>query len=315
MPDLTREDPIFSIFPIQEENTHIVSWVQKDNFTGLQALRGIGGAPTRVNRVGDNRFTMTPGVYGEYMAIDELALTAKADPISMRPVDLTSETAECQMHLLMRRLDRIRYIAWKALTGQFVVPNNRGLVHADAFAVQTEDAAVAWNDLDDSTPLKDLLGIKTSMARGRSCSFGTQAKLFMNSATVSQLLLNENPDDLGGKKLAGGGSQLGLGDVNRVLNSFGLPSIIEYDRGYFTEGTETWNMFIPDGKAALIGYRNGETPGAYKMTRNGQTGLPGAYTFVKDTKDEVPREVKVHDGHNGGPVLWYPGDIVWLSLY
>lgn len=312
VPELSAADPVFSILPVREIDAHIISWVQKDNYTGLQALRGLGGAPSRVNRVGDNRYTMTPGVYGEYISIDELVLTAKADPVTMRPIDLTTEVSEAQLQLLQRRLDRIKYIAWNVLQGRFSVANGRGVIHTDAYEVQSSVVGTSWATYTTSTPLADLLEVRTTFARGRSCSFGADAMLYGNSSTISDLFLNSNAADLGGRKL-NNSSVMGVGDVNTILNSMGLPSLFIYDGGYYTEDTDTWNMFIPDGVLILVGKRQAETAGYYAMTRNGQTGQPGSYSFVKDDTQKVPRSPEVHDGHNGGPCLEYPGDIVVIT--
>lgn len=313
VPQLAEADPLFGIMPMREVDSHIISWIQKDSFTGLQQIRGLGGAPSRVQRVEDNRYTMTPGVYGEYMDIDEIILTAKADPVTMRPINLTSEVAECQLQLLQRRFDRIKYIGWNALMGRFSVANGRGVIHTDAFDVQYVDVSTAWNDYDDSTPLVDLSTIANTYSRGRSCSFRSDATLYGTGSTISDLYLNVNPEDLGGKKIGGGNTTLGLGDTNKVLEAFGLPQLKPYDGGYFSEGTKTWNTFIPDGYLLLVGKRMGATPGYYAMTRNAQTGQPGAYSFVDDDPKRVPRSPRVHDGHNGGPCLEFPGDVVLIK--
>jgi hypothetical protein len=53
----------------------------------------------------------------------------------------------------------------------------------------------------------------------------------------------------------------------------------------------------------------------YQMVRNATNPNmePGAYTRVWDSAAEdgrPPRRIEVHDGHNGGPALYFPGDIV-----
>jgi hypothetical protein len=89
-----------------------------------------------------------------------------------------------------------------------------------------------------------------------------------------------------------------------------------YDEGYLDEAG-VFTLYIPNGKAVLIGSRrDGQPVGEYRMTRNANNpGIsPGAYTKVVDDPDDVPRSVEVHDGHNGGPVLYFPSAIVVVTL-
>ena len=42
---------------------------------------------------------------------------------------------------------------------------------------------------------------------------------------------------------------------------------------------------------------------------------PGAYQKIIDKgEDAVPREVEVHDGHNGGAVLYFPSAMVVMNV-
>jgi hypothetical protein len=52
------------------------------------------------------------------------------------------------------------------------------------------------------------------------------------------------------------------------------------------------------------------------MTRNANNpgAAPGAYQKVVDNTDDVPRTVIVHDGHNGGPVVYYPSAICVMTV-
>ena len=61
LPRLTMERPVFDFFPISESDDSVVAWEQLDNFKGLQAVRGIGGAPSKVIRGGVSRYVMEPG--------------------------------------------------------------------------------------------------------------------------------------------------------------------------------------------------------------------------------------------------------------
>ena len=53
------DDPILQKhFPIVNVDSHILSWEQRDNYKGLQQVRGLDGQPKRINNVGAKRFTM-----------------------------------------------------------------------------------------------------------------------------------------------------------------------------------------------------------------------------------------------------------------
>jgi hypothetical protein len=77
-------------------------------------------------------------------------------------------------------------------------------------------------------------------------------------------------------------------------------------------------LFIPNNKVVVVGTRPaGQRVGEYRITRNANNPDlgPGPYMKVVDNgEDKVPREIDVHDGHNGGPVLYYPGAIVVMSV-
>src|SRR5438046_2228521 len=76
-PRLTKDRPIFDIFPIRSVDSHLLRWEQKDNYLGLQQIRGLNGDPARVSRVGGKVYQMEPGVYGEFLRIDEQELTTR----------------------------------------------------------------------------------------------------------------------------------------------------------------------------------------------------------------------------------------------
>ena len=88
-----------------------------------------------------------------------------------------------------------------------------------------------------------------------------------------------------------------------------------YDGGYKNDAG-TFTLYIPINKVVVFGYRAGATPIAeYRIVDNANNpnGAPGPYTRVEEST-EVPIRVKVHDGHNGGPVIYYPSDIIVLSV-
>ncbi len=49
---LTQDDPIFQLFPIEEEDHHLLKWEKRDNDLGLKELRGLNGESPRVKKTG-----------------------------------------------------------------------------------------------------------------------------------------------------------------------------------------------------------------------------------------------------------------------
>jgi hypothetical protein len=318
-------DPVFfkELFPVENSDTDKLEWEQLDNFYGLQQARGLNGNPSPVSRTGSNRFSTEPGYYGEFSEIDEKELTKRGKFAKFTgSVDLTDLTMIEQRKLLQRRIDRQRWLGWTLLTtGQFNVPSpNGGYEHRDRYIFQTITASPGFSNLTTATPFAYFLNLLTTH-RGTSSQYGTAATIYVNATTVQRILGNTNANDLGGRyRIDGGNTVNTLDDANKVLNARGLPSIKVYDEFYTTaaDGINNNVTFIPDGIGVMIGKRPAGAPiGAYRMTINANNDMqPGAYTFVKDsanTKD-VPRKVEVHDGHNGGPVVFFPSAIKVLNL-
>lgn len=315
---LTMDDPLFDIMPIRMTENFIVMWEQKDNFTGLQGLRGLDGTPARVNAVGGKRYQMTPGVYGEFSEIREEELTMRRSFGSFAtPIDISDLVMERQDQLLSRRIDRIRQIGWSVLQGSFAVSGLQGIVHADAYPVTRYSASVPWATRATATPLQDARNIQL-FEEGRSTSFGSNAKMFMNRRTFNDMVANLNANDLAGRRVTGLLSVLNLDEINRVLLGEGLPQVVIYNDGYLND-SGTWVPFIPNNTVLVIGARSTGSTMEYQMVRNATNPNmePGAYTRVWDSAAEdgrPPRRIEVHDGHNGGPALFFPGDIVVMTV-
>lgn len=320
IPRLTADRPIFQILPTRNTDAYLVEWEQKDNYRGLQALRGLDGAPSHVAAVGGKRYIMRPGEYGEYLTITESELTTRRQWGSFNaPIDITELVMEKQDQLLGRRLDRIEYIGWQVLQGTFSISGRNGVVHTDTYAVQTFDAAAdsaAWSDPANSKPLQAFRKVQL-LARGYSVNFGAAAIAYMNRATFNELIANTNDADLYGKRTAGLATVLSLSDINRILAGEDLPTIVVYDEGYIDD-SGTFQLFIPNDRVIVVGKRPaGQVLGEYLYVRNANNpGLaPGAYMKVIDHGEtRVPRTIEIHDGHNGGPVIYFPSAVVVMSV-
>jgi len=302
------------------EDNYAVMWEQEDNYKGLQQVRGLGGNPPRVTPSGLSRFTMTPGAYGEYEPIDEIAMTVRRQYGSFStPVKLDDLVMRIQKKLLVRRLDRIENIIWTLFTsGTFAVAGPSGaILHTDVYTPQTFTATTTWGTPATSTPLQDLRSIQL-LSRGHGLDFGSRAKLYMNRATFNGMLNNTNSADLGGRRGAGLASINGPEALNQLLAMDDLPTIVIYDQGYLADPSGTFTLHIPNNKAVIVGRRTDASPvGEYKMVRNinNPEFAPGPYTRVIDRGETViPRLIEVHDGHSGGPALMFPSAIVTLTV-
>lgn len=319
VPRLTADRPVFTIMPIRNTQDVVLIWEQQDNYTGLQQVRGLNGQPTRVRKIGSKRYLMEPGYYGEFQVIDERELTLRRQAGTWdQPVSINDLVMVAQDQLLGRRLDRIELIVWTLLTtGTFAVANADGsIMHTDRFNIQTFTATVPWATFATATPLADFRAVKL-LGRGRSTNFGGSATMYMNQTTLNNMLSNTNNADIYGRRVSGLSTVNNLADWNRILTGDDLPSIVVYDEGYLDDNG-VFQLFIPNNKVVLVGKRPaGQTVGEYRMTRNANNSAlqPGPYMKVIDRgEDTVPRTIEVHDGHNGGPVLYFPGAIVLLNV-
>ena len=325
MPRLTKDRPAFSILPITEVKNHRLIWEQKDNFIGLQQVRGLNGEPPRVRRIGLKRYEMEPGIYGEFAEVDEAEITTRRASASavnfMGAINITDLVMEIQTQLLVRQLDRIELMIWTLLTtGTFSVASsaNGALLHTDAFPIQTYTAAVTWATSATAVPLQNFRAIEL-LSRGTSADFGSGAEAWMNRTTFNNLVSNTNQTDIAGRRVTGLLSPLNLQEINTILLGEGLPQIKVYDQGYLDE-TNTFQLFIPNGKVVIIGQRPaGQNVGEFRMTSNAQNpnAEPGAYMITIDTADTTlrpPRKIEVHSGFNGGPALYFPGAIVAMNV-
>jgi hypothetical protein len=324
IPVLTQDDILFKFLPMVSKDTDLVAWEQKDNYVGLQGVRGIGGQPGRVARVGGKRYIVQPGYYGEHITLDEQELTRRrAFGTFNQPIDISDLVMDAQDQLLSRRIDRIRYIGWTLLSsGTFSVthPETGQVLHTDTFSLQTATALVNWATAGSATPLKDFRALQL-LSRGSSTSFNAKAQVVMNRKEFNKLVANTNTSDLAGRRTSGLQTVLTLDEINRVLLGEDLPQIVVYDEGYLNDAG-TFVPFIPDEKVIVVGVRPGNAPiGEYVMTRNvNNEGLEaGAYTAVIDTgasagaAQQIPRKVDVHDGHNGAPTMEFPGAVVVMD--
>lgn len=321
LPRLEADRPVFRIMPITTPDAFLVMWEQEDSYVGLQQVRGLNGQPPKVSKLGVKRFQMQPGVYGEFVPIDEVELTVRRQYGTFgTPINISDLVMRAQRQLLVRRLDRVESLLWTLLTtGTFAVSGSGAtgsVLHTDTFALQTFTSSVPWGTVATATPLADLRAVQL-LARGHSVRFDQSSEAYINRVTLNKLLSNTNATDLAGRRAAGLSTIDGLDQVNKLLTMDGLPNLVPYDEGYLNDAG-TFVPFIADNTLAVIGRRTDGAPiGNYQMVRNANNPdlAPGAYMKVIDKgEQEVPRSIEVHDGHNGGPTIAFPSAIVKMSV-
>jgi hypothetical protein len=127
---LSADDPFRPFMPERNVEDWLLRWSVAGYAGGLQQLRGLNGDPTYVARVGASDYIMKPGVYGEFMTVDEEEMTTRAArfyPGGQGRVDITDLVLGLQDQLLDRRMRLIRYIrATLFMTGTFAVADKKG---------------------------------------------------------------------------------------------------------------------------------------------------------------------------------------------
>lgn len=319
LPRTTVDDPIFRHFPIEYEDTDLIMWERKDRITGLPLVRGLNGQPHGVQQIGDSRFQMTPGYYGEFATVDEAQLTRARMPGSYsQPLDISAKIAELQAQLMGRQMNLVSTVLWTLLsTGTVSVLNKQGIAaYSEAYTFQTQSGS-AWATPATGTPLADFRAT-TLKGRGYSVRFDSSATAYMNRVTFNYWAANTNSADLFGKRTSGLATVQGVNEINTVLTQEDLPNIKIWDDGYINSAG-TFVPFLANNKTVIVGRRTDNAAiGGYKITRNANRSDFGAgmYSYVADsiaTMNPAPRRLDVHLGHNGGPVVYYPSAVVTLT--
>jgi hypothetical protein len=318
LPQLTRDNPAFEIFPSINKDVPLLMWEQLDNFLGFMAPRGLGGRPTLVKPVGSKTYQMSPGYYGEFMTLDEAELTLSRKFASFNePVDVTDLVVQRGNQLLHRQLQRERWLVWQLLSkGYFLSTNAAGaILHADSYTQRTFTATVTWATVASATPFADCRAIRP-YARGYSVSFGRGARGYANNTTIRNFLNNTNSADVGGKRRDVGATFNSLANMNEFLNANDCFELVEWD-GVWQDDTGANNLDIPDNTVIVVGRRlDGAPIGQMVYTRNvNNPGFaPGPYFHTFQPPTQVPATVEVHRGVNCGIALHFPGAIVVMSV-
>lgn len=328
LPVLTQDDEIFSIFPLESEDADNLEWEQEDIVTGLMTVRGLGGQPGRVKRIGMKKWQVEPYYAGDFAEADEKEMT------KLRKYGTYSDPAEVDeivgrlfKQLLTREMNLFRKVICDFLTtGTYSVigPQNQ-VMKTDSFSVTTQTSSVLWSVPATSTPLADIRSVLATVI-GYDYSFGPDAQILMNTLTWNMMIANTNPADLYGRRTEGLGTFNNMGAVNELLAGDGLPKIKIYDKCWFTDaGVKTF--FIPTGKVVILGKRtSGKKLGGLVRTRNANNPEvgPNSYNWVVDPFQfaqgnvipvgSFPRLLQVHRGHNAALRVPYPRGVVAMTV-
>lgn len=320
---MSLSNPIFQyVFPIESTDDILLRWYIDENVGGQMALRGAGGAPVKVDPDGRDYWETEPGVFGEYMSIDEiqLLLLGRNVPADQNiTVSVKGEVARYQNKLMVRERNRMRVMGWTvARTGEIAIPlPSGGIGYRENYTIATKIAAPLWTDLENGKPLATFQGLQEEYGVGTSNNFGTRAVALMNTFTKNLLTLNQNPKDWGGRKI-NNGDLMSMADYDIIREAMELPQIIVWDEGW-QDDAKVFHKDIPNGEILVVAQRSdGEKPGAFNMTYNAVNNGPGAYAEVIDystgERKEIPPRVEVHAGFNGGLVLHRPSQILRLIV-
>lgn len=313
------DDPIFQMFPIQNSDYWNIIWRQEDFATGVMQFRGLNGAPQHVAPLGMSEFQMSPGVYGEFQTIDESQMKRRAMNRSFNErVAINDLIMRVKDQIRTRRFNRMRKILWDLVCqGYFITLGPTGAIaHADSWnqKVVTSGGGIPYSTLATATPFADLLSLPI-YARGYSVNFGSGAVAYGNIKTVNNIVNNQNPADLGGKKIAGGSTINSLKDINTVFENQGLATVKVWEGGYYDD-TKTWQTNIPDSTLIVFGKRtDGAKLGSFEIT----TGSDGGSSLVSKVisrmgpSDSPPDRIEIHEGFDGGPTLKYPNGILRIA--
>lgn len=319
---LEADDPFVPFMPTTTSEDWLLRWIVEGYAGGLQQLRGLNGDPTYVQRVGASDYLAKPGVYGEFMTVDEEEMTTRAARFypagAGGRIDITDLVLKLQDQLLDRRVRLIRYIrATLFATGTFAIADKKGAGgyrHTDTYSTQTYDATT-WATLATATPIADFRAAAL-LSLGLNADFGSGATAIMNRVTFNNMIGNTNAADLGGQKTMSFSPLVSAEQFNAVMLSADLPRIKVWDDGYYNSAG-TFVRYLPTGKVVLISRPTPQGPvGEYRMCYQAVTNAPGPYTFINDRRDEqrVPPIIEVHDGHSGGPVMFRPWQVVILDV-
>ena len=297
------------------------------NHRTMQGRRGLGGAPLRAWRFQPTNPPPAPGrdddapfryadlfgCYGEYLPVTEWEWSPTRGAAETGP-DRRQVVWWKVRGLVARRYDRYEWALWKLLAG------GPGFVHPAGVHVVGPNPR--WTE-PDADPL-GMAGYFRAHSHG-GVSFDGRAPAYLNYKTADVLCqrlgLPTEPTGLADAATDAARALWRAFDdtfqarLDAATAGWGGPRFVRFGQGYLDERGD-FRPFVPDGRVIVFGRRETAEPvGAYLNFKNANNPdiAPGPYTrLVHRVGDDGSREV--HDGHNGGAVLYFPSAMVVMNV-
>lgn len=320
-----------SILPLQNEMAQVVQWDEIEKETGLTRQHALGSDVKIGQRPGSKVRQYRPGYFKESELIkeDEL-LVARAFATLGAVVNIDELVSRRLKARINKDFFTIEKLIWDCLQGEIAMTDENGAGINETFPVQPYNLLVGWDDRANAQPIKEFNAIKLLYRGTNATSRG--AKAYMNSQRVNYLLENTNAADLRGFHAENFRETVQTLDrVNSLLTPRGLPTIVEFDEGYY-DAAGNFQLYIPDDTTIVVGNRQiGKTgdfaltpslhrnvngmpaPGMFSLIEiNGQPNNAGGFSVGEIGASSNPK-IQVTTGFYGGPRLYYPKDVIVMK--
>jgi|GEM_PF-3324235 len=322
LPRAMKDRELLKLMPFQKVDEVSLIYERRQVVTGRQWARGDMGPTGPVKKPGIDAWPVEPGMYGDHYLITE------KDLIKLREAgkwdsweNYDKQEARGAMHLTQRYLDRVEdNIAQMLMNGILMASNVSGTaVDVQVFKTNQYAPSVLFDQLATATPLKYLRNLIPKLELGLSVSM-RKGFILLSRPTLNLILNNANSADFYGRRADYGATFNNVEDLNEFQAGNELPPFKVYDAGYYSDppsGAPVFNRFLTNGKLVFVGQRtDGEPIGEYRLTRTAQNpnSAPGDWYSVQDLRQHEPFSVILRQGHNGGPVPYYPEALATVTV-
>lgn len=322
------------ILPEEEQDTQKVRWDEMDADRGMTAAHAMGSDPKTDKRPGSKTREFEPIPFKESDVLKENEILRGRELGTQNGViNLDREITRIAKARMDKTKIRVEHTRWQCLRGTLAI-NENGVIVNETFPVQSYDTLVPFSTVATATPLKDFNAAKL-LFRGTGAS-AKGAKAYLNETTLNWMLENQNANDLKGFQ-----NQnfvhlpYSVDEINKVLTSRSLPTLVSYDEGYIDENG-VYQTFIQDGEIIIVGARpKGQKVGGWAMTptlhrnKNGMPA-PGYFSILEVNGQPNPGATNVDmtalgmgknpklehtGGVYGGPLLRFPRSVIrmWVG--
>jgi hypothetical protein len=322
------------ILPTRPSTAQRIEWDELDNEAGMTAAHKLGTEAKTNARPGSKTKSYEPMYFKEGEVIDERELLqARAYGTFGDTLNISELVGERNKAGMDKDFIRQEWLIWQALQGSINV-DELGVKLSETIAVQEFTPVVAWNTLATAKPLTDCDAMKL-MFRGTGAT-SEGAIMYMNQTTLNKLLENQNDNDIKGYRNSNFTNiQFSLTQLQPILKERGLPQIELYEGGYFDKDGN-WQLYIPDGKAIIVGNagegrKGGDfplTPSLHRIVNGRPTG--GMFSFIEvngqpnigmmtinleQLGQKSNPKLEVFHGFYGGPRIKFPRRIIKVNAF